>query len=71
MTYKIVRFYMSRKHPNKTIKRGLTRDEALMHCKDPETSSRTATSEVALKHTEEYGPWFDGYGEEFTEVSNH
>lgn len=71
MKYKIVRFYQSSEHPNKTIKRGLTKDEALMYCKDPETSSRTATSPEAKAHTEKYGPWFDGYGEEFTEVTNH
>jgi hypothetical protein len=71
MKYKIVRFYVSPKHPNTVIKRGLSYEEARDYCKDPETSSRTCVSEESLKHTEEFGPWFDGYGEEFTEVSNH
>lgn len=60
--YKIVRhFYKdSRK---RTVKTGLTLEEAQAHCKDPETSSVRATGYDACKRTEKYGPWFDGYEE--------
>lgn len=59
--YKIVRFYRY-KH-KRTIKRGLTLEEAQRWCRDPETSSRTATGYAARKRTESAGPWFDGYEE--------
>jgi hypothetical protein len=60
-TYKIVRNYLH--HPSRTLPtlRGLTLEEAQTHCKDPETSSRTATSAAARRRTRLYGPWFDGY----------
>jgi hypothetical protein len=64
MRYKIVRMYLDRNRRNRTIKRGLTLEEAQEHCKDPETSSRTCTGYRARKRTEQYGPWFDGYTEE-------
>lgn len=61
--YKIVRqFYNgSRK---RTVKTGLTLEEAQAHCSDPETSSKTATSSKARAYTQKRGPWFDGYTEE-------
>lgn len=61
-TYKIVRNFMH--CDNKVIKRGLTLAQAQTHCSDPETSSKTATSEEAVKLTRENGPWFDGYDPE-------
>ncbi len=65
MSYKIVRNYFRSDAPGRrTIKRGLTLDEARAHCQDPETSSKTATSARARAHTRAYGPWFDGYDEE-------
>ena len=62
-TYKIVRFYRdsSRRDYGQT---GLTEEEAQAHCRDPETSSRTATSPEAVRRTKRFGPWFDGYTEE-------
>jgi len=45
----------------RTIKSGLTLEEAQAHCQDPDTSSRTATSAAARKRTRDRGPWFDGY----------
>lgn len=45
------------------IAHGLTLKEAQEHCSDPDTSSRTCTSEEGLKRTEERGPWFDCYYE--------
>lgn len=60
--YRIVRQYFnSDAHPSRTIRRGLTLEEAQAHCRDPETSSKTATSARGRTRTRRYGPWFDGY----------
>jgi hypothetical protein len=57
-TYKIVRGW--RDHARReVIAEGLTLAEAQAHCRDPETSSRTA-SDPDLSA----GPWFDGYERE-------
>lgn len=64
MTYKIVRHYFTVDTISRTIKTGLTLEEARAHCKDPETSSRTATSAIAKRRTASIGAWFDGYKEE-------
>lgn len=61
-TYKIVRMYFC--GPRRIIKTGLTLEQAQEHCKDPETSSSTATSSAATRRTAEKGPWFDGYEKE-------
>jgi len=60
--YKIVR--MNFQGGKRTIARGLTLDEAQAHCRNPETSSRTATSAAAKQRTKALGPWFDGYERE-------
>ena len=63
-SYKIVRFAFQKE--SRTIKTGLTLEEAQEHCEDPETSSRTCsieTSEAELAKTG-HGTWFDGYEEE-------
>lgn len=57
--YNIVRHYEN--GSKRTIDTGLTLDEAKAHCRDPETSSRTATSSVARARTRRMGNWFDGY----------
>jgi len=65
MMYKIVRSYFdSQATGRRTIKRGLTLEEAQTHCRNPETSSKTATSAAARRRTQKYGPWFDGYTED-------
>lgn len=61
--YKIVRMYFSNDVFDRTIKTGLTLDEAKAHCRDPETSSQTCKKYVNRKRTERFGPWFDGYME--------
>ena len=62
--YKIVRSYFKTSIRSRTIKTGLTLEEAQAHCSDPETSSRTCEKRVNVKRTEERGPWFDGYTEQ-------
>ena len=56
--YTIYRFYF--RGGKRTIKGGLTLEEAQSHCKDPQTSSRTCTSSVGKRRTKRMGPWFDG-----------
>jgi len=63
-TYKIVRMFQRDGVSNRVIKRGLTLDEAQAHCRDPQTSSRTATTRDAVRRTQRLGPWFDGYEQE-------
>ena len=65
-TYKIVRNYFdSESAPHRRVRKsGLTLEEAQAHCRNPETSSRTATGAKATAHTRAHGPWFDGYTEE-------
>lgn len=48
-TYKIVRFYRDENTPSRTIKEGLTLEQAQAHCKRPDTRGEG---------------WFDGYTEE-------
>ena len=62
-TYRVVRMYANRAD-RPVIRRGLTLEQAQQHCRDPETSSRTATSAEAKRVTREHGPWFDGYESE-------
>lgn len=63
-TYKIVRMYQDLEHGKRTVKRGLTLEEAQAHCKDPETSSRTCTKSAGKARTRSKGAWFDGYERE-------
>lgn len=62
-TYKIVRSYFRQRSPQ-VMAEGLSLDLAQAWCRDPETSSSTCKEPKNVKHTEEYGPWFDGYTEE-------
>ena len=63
-TYRIVRMFRNAYIPSRVVKRGLTLQEAQAHCRDPETSSRTATNADAQRLTRAAGAWFDGYEEE-------
>jgi hypothetical protein len=58
--YDIVRFYEG-DHDTEVIERSVTLAEAQEHCRDPETSSETATGAEAAARTAAYGRWFDGY----------
>jgi hypothetical protein len=62
-TYKILRKFFNG-HDEIVIATGLTLEEARAHCKDPDTSSRTCTTEEGMNLTRDKGPWFDGYEEE-------
>lgn len=64
--YKIVRMFFNNggRVKRRTIKRGLSLDQAQAHCQDPETSSRTCSSAVGKRRTKLHGPWFDGYEKE-------
>jgi len=57
MTYSVIRFYADDRQ-RRVVKSGLTLAEAQTHCQDPETSSRTTTTD------DESGVWFDGYEHE-------
>lgn len=61
--YKIIRFYYNREGYKRTIKKGLTLEEAQAHCSDPETSSSTCKRPENLRRTKLQGAWFDGYTE--------
>jgi hypothetical protein len=61
--YKIVRMYFKSANLNRTVKTGLTLEQAQAHCKDPQTSSSTCTSAKGRARTQKHGPWFDGYEE--------
>jgi hypothetical protein len=63
-TYNIKRMYFRSGVSNRIVARGLSLEEAQAHCKQPNTSSSTATSAIAYARTQKYGPWFDGYEKE-------
>ena len=62
MSYNIRRLHANTEH-NHTVRTGLTLEEAVEHCRDPETSSGTCTSPELIAYTERVGPWFDGFDE--------
>ena len=57
--YKIVRFYYD--GGIRTIKTGLTLEQAQKHCSDPEHSSSTCRKAINKRRTERLGYWFDDY----------
>lgn len=61
MKYKIVRMFLN--HPTVLVKKNVSLEEAQKHCGNPETSSKTCTTEEGKDRTEAFGPWFDGYDE--------
>jgi hypothetical protein len=63
MAYKIVRHYFDRPRIRRTIRTGLTLEEAQEHCSDPETSWSTCTKSAGRARTKRLGRWFDGYEE--------
>jgi len=63
-TYKIVRMFQRDGKRPRTIKTGMTLEEAQAHCREPETSSSKCTSAKMKRYTAQHGPWFDGYDKE-------
>ena len=61
MPYKIVRFYENKNLDTRTLKKGLTLEEAKAHCKDIESSSEACTGKAGKATTRRNGPWFDGF----------
>ena len=59
--YKIVRQYLRDHTLSRTIKSGLTLEQAQAHCSDPETSSSTCTRSDRKRITKRKGAWFDSY----------
>ena len=64
-TYAVLRFYAN-PHPAEPLATGLTLAEAQEWCRDPESSSQTATTAAGLTRTAELGDWFEGYQVEET-----
>lgn len=58
--YKIIRHFFNER-PSIIIKKGLTYDDALEHCNNPETSSTSCISTYRRAYTRKNGPWFDGF----------
>lgn len=63
-TYKTIRFYRDMPERNCVVLTGLTLEQAKRRCSNPETSSSTAMSEWATRHTEIHGDWFEGFTKE-------
>ena len=59
--YKIVRQYQNDHTRSRTIKTGLTLEQAQKHCRAPETSSSTCTLSGPKRITKRNGAWFDSY----------
>jgi len=57
--YDIVRHFFNGRH--RTIRRGVTLEEAQAHCRDSETSWRTCEKAAGKARTRRCGEWFDGY----------
>jgi hypothetical protein len=61
--YNIIRFYKDGRQRRRLIKERVTLEVAQLWCKNPETSSSTATGRAARARTRRVGAWFDGYEE--------
>ena len=60
--YEVVRMFFE-EHDPVVVAKLMTLAEAQEWCRDPETSSSTATSAEAVARTAELGAWFEGYQE--------
>lgn len=54
-----------------TVRKNLSLAAAQAHCRNPETSSSTATSKRARTITHLMGPWFDGYEKQTSKGANN
>lgn len=60
--YMIIRFFAT--GDKRIIQVNLTLEQAMEHCKDPETSSRTCTLPKNKRRTASKGAWFEGWQEQ-------
>lgn len=66
-TYEIIRFYEDLDRHPRVMRTGLTREQAVKHCEDPETSSYTAkhcchgSQKLIDKWHNEKRHWFDSF----------
>ena len=63
-TWKIVRCHFLDENLNKTLREGLTLEEAREHVRNPETSSKTCALTDNMAYTAKHGAWFDAMVEE-------
>lgn len=56
--YEIIRFFQ--RGERETVATDVTLEEANEHCNDPESSSKTCTSDEGMERTRTRGDWFDG-----------
>jgi hypothetical protein len=61
--YRVVRFYFDAGVSRRAIKTNISLKEAKAWCRDPETSSKTATGSAAIRRTRLFGQWFDAFEE--------
>lgn len=59
--YEVRCYYRDKPGKSRLVYDRLTLEEAQAICRDPETSSKTATSASAKAKTRRNGPWFYGY----------
>lgn len=57
--YKVIRTYFDAEFRHRTIRTGLTLEQAKAHCRDPETSSETCKRAENVLRTKQCGLWFD------------
>ena len=58
--YKITRYFY-KTEAFVVVRRGLTEEEAKLHCKSPESCSKTAQSAANKRRTIKFGHWYDKY----------
>ena len=63
-TYRVVRIYERTIVPNRIVRRGMSLEEAVAHCEDPKSNSRTAKGKHQTVRTKKYGHWHDAYAKE-------
>lgn len=61
--FRIMRSYKNHIDQSDVVKDVDTREEAVAHCLNPETSSETATRPKGVARTALYGEWFDWWTE--------
>lgn len=64
-TYTVYRSYFDcPEHDREVVLEGLTKQEAMDHCNDEDTSWDTCTTEEGQARTAQHGKWFDMWMED-------